>query len=500
LRTCRCKTYSNSCGKRFCLLLAMLLCVLVPGAGCEPKRPEVSGPVPQATDYSKLSDTQTLHLQLYFLSSKGYYLTTEMRTVRVEQGMSWAEKAVRELLRGPKKGDAIRCLPPGTKIEKVVVANRLANVYLGGAFDALSLEDEFAARAAITNTLCAFQDIDYVGVYGGSGYPELAVPAAMSRSTDTLGERLSSLQAKHKDGGGVNEWLDLPLYFMDTRGMLLLPEVRRCRTASSNLVDVVVQELMKGPSDPARQQPVLSETVKLLSRPVETVNADGTRTVTLDFSGVPYRDLYTVKGYEALPYAAIVYSITSCMPGVDSVVFRINGKPVTKLGKTDAGQAGRAARSLFGDYEGTSVTLYFPNEEMDALLPVARALRAPEASPGTECMRGLIIGPLEPEDDRAWPVIPSSVTESDVLSVRLHDDLAIVDVTSRFAKACRDAAPSLEEESVLVYSIVNTMTDLPGVKRVRFLVEGKTVDTLGGAISTRGTLMRNAGVIEKRPE
>ncbi len=122
----------------------------------------------------------------------------------------------------------------------------------------------------------------------------------------------------------------------------------------------------ESPSDPARQQPVLSETVKLLSRPVETVNADGTRDRHARLLGRAYRDLYTVKGYEALPYAAIVYSITSCMPGVDSVVFRINGKPVT-IWETEAGQAGarRAACS------GTT------RNERDALLPERRDGRAP---------------------------------------------------------------------------------------------------------------------------
>ena len=478
--------------------MALILCAALLGTGCEPASPRTSGAAPQATDYAKLSDTQTLHLQLYFLSKKGYYLTTEIRTVRVGQGMSWAEKAVRELLSGPKKSDGKRCLPKGTTIEKVVMAGRLANVYLGGAFDTLSLKDEFAARAAITNTLCALQDIEYVGVYGGSGTPELAVPAAVGRNTDALDERLASLQAKYEAGATeANEWVDLPLYFMDTRGMLLLPEVRSCRTASANLADVVVQELMKGPSDTGSQQPVLSPAVSLRSDPVESKNADGTTTVTLDFSGVPYRDLYTVKGYESLPYAAIVYSITSCMPSVDSVVVEINGKRVTKLGKTDLGPAGRMTRSLFDSYEGTDATLYFPNEDMDTLLPVERAFRGPEEIPGLDCMRALIIGPLEPEDDRAWPIIPSSITEDDVLGVKFHDDLAVIDVTSHFVKACNDAALSLSEESVLVYSIVNTMTGLPGVKRVQFLVEGKTADTLGGNICVKGPIMRNIGIIEQ---
>ncbi|MFZ5974892.1 MAG: GerMN domain-containing protein [Bacillota bacterium] len=463
-------------------------------SGCIQQQPQAAGES-QNTDFSKLSDSQTLHLQLYFLSTKGFYLTAEMRTIQVGQGMSWAEAAVRELLRGPQKKDGKRCLPKGTTIDRVVVSNRLANVYLGGAFNTLSLRDELAARASVVNTLCSIQGIEYVGVYGGSDYPELSAPAAMRRYAGTLDELQASLKIEQEtEKTSTNEWIDLPLYFMDTRGMLLLPEVRNCRVTSANLAKVVLQELIKGPANTATQQPVLSTGAAPLSDPVESVNADGTKTITINLSGQPYQDLFIVKGYEALPYAAIVYSITGAMPDVSSVAFQVNGKTVTKIGKTDI-KGGRMTRKMFEDYQGQSIKLYFPNEQMDTLIPVERALNGLDANIGIEWMHALIIGPLEREDERAWPVLPSQITESDIVSVKLSEDLAIINVSKHFANVCKQKAFSLEEESILIYSIVNTMTDMPGVKRVQFLVEGETVDTLGGSINVRGPVMRNVGII-----
>ena len=54
---------------------------------------------------------------------------------------------------------------------------------------------------------------------------------------------------------------------------------------------------------------------------------------------------------------------------------------------------------------------------------------------------------------------------------------------------------SADEARALVYSIVNTMCELPGIKSVRFYFDGERVDYLAGAICLRGPLMSNVGIV-----
>ena len=48
---------------------------------------------------------------------------------------------------------------------------------------------------------------------------------------------------------------------------------------------------------------------------------------------------------------------------------------------------------------------------------------------------------------------------------------------------------------LMIYSIVDTMTSINGIKQVRFLVEGKAADKLGKTFFLSRPLMRNVGII-----
>ncbi len=486
----RFRTSMSDRRRRGIRLCAALLALALLAPGCTPPLPEPT--YGETVDYAALKNVQTINLQLYFKSPYGYALTTEARTLRIS-GVSWAEAALKELVKGPQGKGTEASLPKGTTIERVVVTGRMASVYLGGAFGAMNIEDELAARVAVTNTLCGFSDIEYVAIFGGRVQEGVRMPVMLSRYTGTL----SSLLNTAKEAGENTDWVDVPLYFMDARGMFLLPEVRNCRANGQNIVGVVLQELMKGPTNTAAQLPVIAPNIMLPSEPKIKGNADGTKTAVISLSAPPGGDdLYIAKGYEVLPYAAIAFSITGCMPDVRSVAFEVNGERVRRIGTTDLGKNGLITRERFMAFEGQGVTLYFPDESMETLLPVVRAMTPEDAALPAKWLEALISGPLAHEDERAWPVIPSGIVPDDILGVTVNEELAVINLSRHFADVCARKAVGLREESALVYSIINTLTGLSGVKRVQFLVEGKQADTLGGSIVIRGPLMRNAGLIE----
>ena len=479
--------------KKIKILIWMLVGLLGVGltSGC-------TAPVPEATpqnsvDYAALKSEQTVHLQLYFLSDSDYYsMVTESRSVTVDQDTLWAQVAVDELKNGPQTSGGIACLPEDVTVERVTVSNGLASVTLGGSFAKMDPMSELAARVALTNTLCGLPGIKYVAVYGGAKHADMKLPIVLSRYTGVLKDLLVASQY----ASDVSRTINIPLYFMDVRGMLLLPEVRECRVRDDDLPSRILEELMCGPLDTQNQLPVLSKSARLAAPPKYTQRANGTASVRINLSAPLSQGLYVAPGYEMLPYAAVANSIMSCMPDVTGVSFEVNGTRVVRVGVTDLGSSGVITRDAARTYEGQSITLYFPNEQMDTLIPVKRAVPVSDTVQSIKWMEELLKGPLDRENDHLWPIFPNGITAKDVLHLKISEDLAILDISKNFADIVAAKKFSLSRESMLVYSIINTLTGKNGVKRVQFLVEGKQTDSLGGSISIQGPLLRNTGIIQ----
>ena len=90
--------------------------------------------------------------------------------------------------------------------------------------------------------------------------------------------------------------------------------------------------------------------------------------------------------------------------------------------------------------------------------------------------------------------LPPGLTEADILGVRVTGGEALVNLSSNFYRCCQSF--SAEEEQRLIYSMVNALTELEAVNRVRFYVEAEPIDTMVTSVYLRGPLLRNPGIIE----
>lgn len=104
------------------------------------------------------------------------------------------------------------------------------------------------------------------------------------------------------------------------------------------------------------------------------------------------------------------------------------------------------------------------------LFPV-QTWTGPEPHP-RDLLETLIAGPPE---GPLHATIPSNVR---VLEVSVDDGLATVDLSQEILQAPVGSSA----EAIMIYSMVNTLCGLPQINRVRFLVEGQHVETLGGHI------------------
>ncbi len=151
-----------------------------------------------------------------------------------------------------------------------------------------------------------------------------------------------------------------------------------------------------------------------------------------------------------------------------------------------AKSSGEAAAARGGGGESrVAFTVYFANREYvetgnDSLDPMLaeRVMFEPALATGgsdrlaTAALRALANGPTSAA---ALPVIPERIR---IRSVHVREGIAEIDL----ARAGLSGG-SLEEQ-LFVASIVRTLTQLPDVSAVRFLVEGQPTETLMGHVST----------------
>ncbi len=192
----------------------------------------------------------------------------------------------------------------------------------------------------------------------------------------------------------------------------------------------------------------------------------------------------------------MTWTLTGFVPELSGVVIYQGEGLITRV---DAGEDalefenGVMRRADFDGLCGECVTLCLPGE--DGLLHrVSRLADPQEADSARQCLTLLLQGP------EAWeagggilPAVPEGVTKEDLLAVRVEQGEATVNLSGGFYTACQTL--SGQEAQRLAYAIVNTLTALPYVRRVRFQREGAPVDYLAGSVYLRSPLLRNPGLM-----
>ena len=114
----------------------------------------------------------------------------------------------------------------------------------------------------------------------------------------------------------------------------------------------------------------------------------------------------------------------------------------------------------------TIISLYFKNIETNTLIAEAQCIDVKELykDPYTYLINTLIAGP---ESEKLESAIPEGTK---VNSCTIKGNTLYVDLSKEFI----DNAPSgIEEESMIIYSIVNTLTELNEVSGIKFLINGE---------------------------
>ncbi len=177
---------------------------------------------------------------------------------------------------------------------------------------------------------------------------------------------------------------------------------------------------------------------------------------------------------EVLIRAAMVKTVTQ----LDSIVFvtvLVNGsnllnslgEPVGMMNEnTFVDNTGESMKN----YEETEITLYFANETGDKLIKVNRKLMYnTNTSKEKLVVEQLIRGPLNQNGNPLVPVYATLNPEIGIISVNVRDGICYVNLDENFLLSVYTASAD-----AVIYSLVNSLTELPEVRKVQLAVEGET--------------------------
>ncbi|MDD3361653.1 MAG: GerMN domain-containing protein [Hespellia sp.] len=223
-------------------------------------------------------------------------------------------------------------------------------------------------------------------------------------------------------------------------------------------VDEMVKEMSKKTTE-VDYNPAIPDDVEVLS----AIVSDGQ--VQLDLSD-GYNQVGSVM--QGLCRAAIVDSLVQ-IDGVEAVRFLVNGVPMTdrhgnEIGALDAESFVQNIGSTLNTYQTATLHLFFANEVGDALHMETKDVKySSNVSVEKLIMEQLLKGPSDVGNYRTISA------DTIILGVTIRDGICYVNLDESFLQSGYDIKPE-----IMIYSIVNSLTDGTTINSVQILVNGES--------------------------
>lgn len=242
-----------------------------------------------------------------------------------------------------------------------------------------------------------------------------------------------------------------------------------------------------------KQTPQNTEMKAVIAQPVTLKNFSVTdETVMLDF-GDSYYEM-SLTG-EVLFRAAVVRTLTQ-IDGINYVSVTVEGNALNNssgvpIGMMMAEQFIDNSGNEINTEEKVNLNLYFANEAGDRLVKVNREIiYNSNISLEKLVMEQLVLGTLA-EETELYGAGATINQDTKVVSVMVSDGICYVNLDSAFLTQLGNVTPE-----VTIYSMVNSLVELPNVNKVQFLINGETEIMYKETLSFSDTFERNLELME----
>lgn len=138
----------------------------------------------------------------------------------------------------------------------------------------------------------------------------------------------------------------------------------------------------------------------------------------------------------------------------------------------------------------SEVVLYFADEQAEYLEPELRKVTMQKDETLAEAIvKGLIAGP---QNLKFGVTIPASTK---LLSVKIKDNIAYCDFSEEIKTEHWGGSTG---ETMTIFSVVNSLTELPEIKQVQILIAGEKQDSLAGHLDISQPIARDEALIKAK--
>ncbi len=451
----------------------------------------------------------------------GSSLLSIIETVVFTPAKPRAESLVRALLNHEGNGqvssiggDVLLALHSANPVE---VSRDVATVNLSASALQLDRKAFFLACQAITNTLTQLPEIHYVNVLVmgqeigldiGGTLPMGVLSRSIGDDAGALYEQLLSRrvdisQSLSSRGLTASAALYFPLAQVDG----IMPEVRSVSFPSQDPEDMalrLLEELAAGPQQ-VIHSPALSLLSDLLTETphITTSSQGGGKTLTLRFA-YNFDDMLSAFGLSrASCMASLCYTLTGFLPGVTSLRCYVGEELVEHvlLRRDPSNQVALIfdeALQHRADYAAFLLdmgTLFFADASGQKLVQVQRPMPYFQVHHPRALLLELAKGPMPFDTVPGRPIMKEgALTDADLVGFSMNGFTLLVNLSPTFAKVGQGFPP--EQDRLLAYGIVNTISSLARIRKVRFFVAGEAPADFSGSIYWSGDFYKNTGLIK----
>lgn len=440
------------------------------------------------------SEPVSRSVTLFYPNEDGSALTALSRTVSAPRGKAFIESLVFDLLDTSRQRNSLRVWSPEIALLNVEYA--CGTVTLSLSIDAGVRQNDFSYLLlcrSLADTLLLMDDIQAVNILTMQRSERLCgLPTGVfTASDDGISTQYALLQSEDarakEDAAPVSR--SALLYFPSKDGQYLLPEVRSIRFAEGDCIPALLSALSNGPTHSDCCFSPIPQSLELLAHEA-TIQTDesGKNVAILDFSDTAVNYL-AFSGTESWQlYACVVLTLCSFVPELDGVQLLVSGEPVPECslnGETLRFENGVARREDFSHRIGSCSPVYYASNAK--LVRSSGAVSQAEACSAKGVLKKMIAA--RPSEEGLESVFPDDILPGDILGVKVQGGVATVNLSANFYARCQSL--NADEERLLIYAMVNALCALDQIGSVRFLIEGKSVESLAQSIYLKSALMPN---------
>lgn len=502
--------------RRFVCLLCLLWAVaLLVGCSRQDAAPAAAVTLPPAavTREAPENDMRQNYEQtvdFYLPTPDGAHWAVTPRTAVLSASRSPAQILCDMLLGMPGEEDAaslggeVVLSLSGT--DAVEVSGQVATVSLAASALSLSHEQLFIVGQALANTLCQIEGIQYVNVLIAGSQPGLNVAATLPAGSfqPNTREELAALWARASAPASGKRAFAATLYYPAPSGKGILCEARTLSFPTQDLpgMAATLLDALYAGAEKLPGLPACPDLKGMLQSGIILAENGGTRRLALHFREEMNAALIEAGITRSVMMAALTYTLTTFLPGIDGLEITIGEEKITSLtpsgtylgaGETILFSDGLMRRRDFVPFLLSECTLYFANDQ-GGLTRVQRPVPFYEAFSTRSLLQQLALGP-QPFDSVTglYPVLPDGLRAADLMGVALEDGAMLLNFSQQLSVLCADYSPV--EEKCLVYALVNTVCELPGVKKAAIFIQGSQPDSLAGTLYLPGDFLPNMDLV-----